>query len=225
VLAHHVPNAAMPVTQPCSDPSRYQSTRNQALRLFAERGFSRVSMRELADYLGIRPGSIYNHIESKEALLFELIEELYEELLHAARQVCRQAATPAERLHGLLEAHLRLHTSMAAHFRLAEYDSHCLGSEQQAKIRGLRACYAQQLVESVERFTGQPVGSNRRAALNGIVTLLNQLPAWIEAPQMNRPARQELLRDMALSALHGALRATQEQTAQVDASVGFGDAL
>jgi hypothetical protein len=42
---------------------------------------------------------------------------------------------------------------------------------------------------------------------------------------MNRPARQELLRDMALSALHGALRATQEQTAQVDASVGFGDAL
>jgi AcrR family transcriptional regulator len=39
----------MPATQPCSDPSRYQSTRNQALRLFAERGFSRVSMRELAD--------------------------------------------------------------------------------------------------------------------------------------------------------------------------------
>ncbi|MNR24914.1 hypothetical protein D3C85_1420300 [compost metagenome] len=80
-------------------------------------------------------------------------------------------------------------------------------------------------MESVERFTGQPAGSNRRAALNGIVTLLNQLPAWIEAPRMNTPARQELLRDMVLSALRGALRATQECTAQVDTSIGFGDAL
>lgn len=197
----------MPATLPCSDPSRYQSTRNQALRLFAERGFSRVSMRELADYLGIRPGSIYNHIESKEALLFELIEELYDELLHGARQVCRQAVTPAERLHGLLEAHLRLHASMAAHFRLAEYDSHCLTSEQQAQIRELRARYEQQLVAYVECFTGQPVGNSQRAALSGIVTLLNQLPAWVETPQLSAPARLDLLRDMVLSTLQSALRA------------------
>lgn len=205
-----MPNSAMPATQPSPDPSRYQATRNQALRLFAERGFSRVSMRELADYLGIRPGSIYNHIESKEALLFELIEELYEQLLHGARQVQRCAATPAERLHGLLEAHLRLHASMAAHFRLAEYDSHCLASEQQAQIRELRARYAQQLVESVEHFTGQPVGNSRRAAVNGIMALLNQLPAWVEAPEMHATARHELLRDMALSALHSALQATRD---------------
>ncbi|MFZ3202490.1 MAG: TetR/AcrR family transcriptional regulator [Pseudomonas sp.] len=200
----------MPATLRPPDPSRYLDTRNQALRLFAERGFSRVSMRELADYLGIRPGSIYNHIESKEALLFELIEELYEQLLHGARQLQRRAATPAERLHGLLEAHLRLHASMGAHFRLAEYDSHCLASEQQARIRELRARYEQQLLESVEHFTGQPVGNSRRAALSGIVALLNQLPAWVEAPEMNPTARHELLRDMVLSALRGALRATQD---------------
>lgn len=215
----------MPAAQRLPDPSRYQATRNQALRLFAERGFSRVSMRELADYLGIRPGSIYNHIESKEALLFELIEELYEELLHAARQVSRQAVTPLERLHGLVEAHLRLHASMSAHFRLAEYDGHCLSSEQQAHIYELRTRYAQQLVESVEGFSGQPVASNRRAALNGIVALLNQLPSWIEPARMNTPARQELLRDMVLGALHGALRGTQGQAEQAEASIGFGDAL
>jgi AcrR family transcriptional regulator len=199
----------MPATLRTPDPSRYLDTRNQALRLFAECGFSRVSMRELADYLGIRPGSIYNHIESKEALLFELIEELYEQLLHGARQLQRRAATPTERLHGLLEAHLRLHASMGAHFRLAEYDSHCLAGEQQARIRELRARYEQQLQESVEHFTGQPVSNSRRAALSGILALLNQLPAWVEAPEMNPTARHELLRDMVLSALRSALQATQ----------------
>ncbi|WP_324730696.1 TetR/AcrR family transcriptional regulator [Pseudomonas paeninsulae] len=200
----------MPATQPIPDSSRYQSTRLKALSLFASRGFSTVSMRDLAKHLGIQPGSLYNHIESKEALLFELIEELYEQLLHGARQVQRRAATPAERLHGLLEAHLRLHASMAAHFRLAEYDSHCLASEQQAHIRELRARYTQLLVECVERLTGQPAGNSRRAALNGIVALLNQLPAWVEAPEMSPTARHALLRDMVLSALGGALRAPQD---------------
>lgn len=200
----------MPATQPIPDSSRYQSTRLKALSLFASRGFSTVSMRDLAKHLGIQPGSLYNHIESKEALLFELIEELYEQLLHGARQVQRRAATPAERLHGLLEAHLWLHASMAAHFRLAEYDSHCLASEQQAHIRELRARYTQLLVECVERLTGQPAGNSRRAALNGIVALLNQLPAWVEAPEMSQTARHGLLRDMVLSALGGALRAPQD---------------
>jgi AcrR family transcriptional regulator len=200
----------MPATQPSTAPSRYQTTRSQALCLFASRGFSAVSMRDLAKHLGIRPGSLYNHIESKEALLFELIEELYEQLLHGARQVQRRAATPVERLHGLLDAHLRLHASMAAHFRLAEYDSHCLAGEQQVHIRELRARYAQQLEEIVARFTGQPLGNSRRAALSGILALLNQLPAWVEAPEMSPTARHELLRDMVLSALRSALRATQD---------------
>ncbi|WP_413038188.1 TetR/AcrR family transcriptional regulator [Pseudomonas ogarae] len=38
--------------------------RQKALELFAKCGFSRVSIRDLATYLGIKAGSIYNHIES-----------------------------------------------------------------------------------------------------------------------------------------------------------------
>ncbi|MBS7660597.1 helix-turn-helix transcriptional regulator [Pseudomonas lalucatii] len=200
----------MPATQRLADPSRYQATRSQALSLFAERGFSRVSMRDLAEHLGIKPGSIYHHIESKEALLFELIEELYEQLLHGARQLSRRAATPAEQLHGLLEAHLRLHASMGAHFRLAEYDGHCLASEQQARIGELRGRYEHLLIQGAERFGGQPLGSSRRAALSSIVSLLNQLPAWLETPGLSAPARLELLHDMVMSALRAALRAPQD---------------
>ncbi|MNQ40641.1 HTH-type transcriptional repressor KstR2 [compost metagenome] len=187
--------------------TRYQDTRLKALALFASRGFSAVSMRDLARHLGIRPGSIYNHIESKEALLFELIEELYELLLHGARQVARRAATPADQLHGLLEAHLRLHDSMSKQFRLAEYDSHCLAGEQQARIGELRGRYEQLLMDSVEQFGGQPLGSRRRAALGSIVSLLNQLPAWLDTPGLSPQARLDLLHEMVMSTLRAALRA------------------
>ena len=63
--------------------TRLETLRGKALVLFAERGFAQVGMRELALHLGMAAGSLYHHFESKEQLLFELIEELYEELLGA----------------------------------------------------------------------------------------------------------------------------------------------
>ena len=197
--------AVMPVSQRRSDPLRYQNTRLKALELFARCGFSRVSMRDLAEHLGIAAGSLYNHIESKEALLFELIEELYEELLHGAQQVSRQIAPAPARVRALVEAHLRLHGQMAAHFRLAEYESHCLNAEQQRLIGALRARYQGLLVDCIEQCHGQPLGESCRAALGGIVTLLNHLPAWVDAPRLDARARQAMLCDMALGALRGAL--------------------
>ncbi|PYY66232.1 TetR family transcriptional regulator, partial [Pseudomonas jessenii] len=143
--------------------TRYLETRHKAVELFARHGFSRVSMRDLATCLGIRAGSIYNHIDSKEALLFELIEELYEKLLDGARLVTRRKSAPTVRLHGLLEAHLRLHEHMAAHFRLAEYDLHCLSGEQQGLILTLRRRYEEHLVQTIEQLTGKPASANRRA--------------------------------------------------------------
>ena len=38
--------------------------RRQALRLFAERGYSAISMRELAEAVGVRQGALYNQQKS-----------------------------------------------------------------------------------------------------------------------------------------------------------------
>jgi AcrR family transcriptional regulator len=188
--------------------SRYLETRHKALELFARCGYSRVSMRDLAAYLGIKVGSIYNHIDSKEALLFELIEELYEQLLHGASLVNRRNSAPAVRLQGLFDAHLLLHERMGAHFRLAEYDLHCLTSEQQVLILALRRRYEDHLVRTIEQLTGAPVSVTQRVTLSSIVSLLNQLPAWIGESQASKGARRKLLNDIVMGALHGALQAT-----------------
>lgn len=66
------------LTLAVSEPDR---TLKKSADLFAERGFAQVGMRELARHLGISSGSIYHHIESKQALLGELIEDLYQTLL------------------------------------------------------------------------------------------------------------------------------------------------
>src|SRR5271169_5739472 len=54
-----------------------KTTRDRILasaeRLFAERGFERVSMPAIAKASGVTAGAIYKHFESKADLLFEVV--------------------------------------------------------------------------------------------------------------------------------------------------------
>jgi hypothetical protein len=109
---------------------------------------------------------------------------------------------------------------MGAHFRLAEYDLHCLSNEQQALILTLRRRYEEHLVDVVEQLTGKPTSATRRATLSGIVSLLNQLPAWVGEPQASKGARRKLLHDMVMSALQGALQATHAPGSELSSKPG-----
>lgn len=46
--------------------------------LFAKKGYAAVSMRDLAEAIGIKPASLYNHFESKEALWEAVLEQAYD---------------------------------------------------------------------------------------------------------------------------------------------------
>ncbi|WP_158583472.1 TetR/AcrR family transcriptional regulator [Salinisphaera sp. Q1T1-3] len=47
-----------------------------ALSLFASQGYEGTSLSQLAEAVGIRKPSLYNHIESKEALFMSLVDEV-----------------------------------------------------------------------------------------------------------------------------------------------------
>lgn len=47
----------------------------EAMRLFSEKGFAAVSMRDLADAAGIKASTIYYYYESKQALFQDMIEQ------------------------------------------------------------------------------------------------------------------------------------------------------
>lgn len=157
-------------------------------------------MRDLAACLGIGAGSLYHHVDSKDALLQELIEDLYSELLAQANQVARRFRAPESRLDALVVAHLSLHRTMAAHFLVAERDFHCLGARHQDSILSLRHRYEAHFLVPLEQLVGRPGTPALVAAARGMVVLLNQLPA-----QRHIQVDDGLMRDMALGALRGAI--------------------
>jgi AcrR family transcriptional regulator len=53
----------------------------RSLELFSEKGYRAATMRDIAAAVGVRPGAIYNHFKSKEAILETLLNDLMESAL------------------------------------------------------------------------------------------------------------------------------------------------
>jgi len=69
-----------PKTEITSDSSTKERILLAAASLFAKNGYYGVSVKDIANVVGIKPASLYNHYESKEMLwmaVLERIQELY----------------------------------------------------------------------------------------------------------------------------------------------------
>lgn len=79
----------------------------EAARLFAERGYHGTSIGDLAKALGVQKGSLYAHIDSKQDLLYEAMQE-GARAFHDALDAVPDELPPTERLRLALRAHLRV---------------------------------------------------------------------------------------------------------------------
>ncbi|MNE11885.1 hypothetical protein D3C80_1046610 [compost metagenome] len=138
--------------------------------------------------------------------MFDLIEELHEELLATLAPGPRHARNGANPLSRLIQAHWNLHRERPLQFRLAERDLCCLSETQQQQIRNLREQYELQLLKLI---APQPslVGAELKAAGHAIANLLNHLPGWLEDCQLPALQRQALMENLVVGAIERTLLA------------------
>jgi AcrR family transcriptional regulator len=65
-----------------------------AAQLFAAKGYTKTSMRDVATASGILAGSLYHHFDSKEAIAVELVEKYYADLAVAVHKFGSADADP-----------------------------------------------------------------------------------------------------------------------------------
>ncbi|RMI34278.1 TetR/AcrR family transcriptional regulator [Nocardia stercoris] len=68
--------------------------RDEAIRLFAEKGFEQTSLREVADAVGITKASLYYHYASKLDLLLAVVEPMFDDLAAVVAEAERLPWTP-----------------------------------------------------------------------------------------------------------------------------------
>lgn len=109
-----------------------------ACDLFAQRGFARTSMRDIAEALGIRAPSLYNHIKSKEEVLNRIllatIRDQYSDLI----QALSPGKTAADKVRSGIAAQVRFRSQRASAIVVAARETLELDPDIKAEFLSLR---------------------------------------------------------------------------------------
>ena len=78
---------ARAVTELASRRNRDGEILDAATTVFSQKGYSAASLQEIADRVGILKGSLYHYIDSKESLLFRILQGSHEEATKIMEEV------------------------------------------------------------------------------------------------------------------------------------------
>ena len=77
-----------------------------AAQLFKEKGYSAVTMRDMAQAMNIKAASLYNHIKSKQEILVLIIIEIAEEFTNTMLQIVNSDETTIQKLEKVIQLHI-----------------------------------------------------------------------------------------------------------------------
>lgn len=108
---------------PVKEASRTTADRilDAAEDLFAEKGYSATSLGDVADRVGIRSPSLYNHFRNKEALYQAVLERLLEEFSRPLLEMEKSEELTQDRILQWLETIVRQHHSNPNLARLLQH--------------------------------------------------------------------------------------------------------
>lgn len=130
---------AKPKTAPKAS-SRRQEILQAAGDLFSQKGYHATSMRDLAKAVRLEGGSLYAHIESKEELLFEIVNQAADAFTQMAEQIPEHLPLE-ERFRLLVLGHLQVIVRQLPHATVFFHEWKFLSSVLQERILQRRDKY------------------------------------------------------------------------------------
>jgi len=161
-------------------PTTQKAIQDAGLRLIHHHGYAAMSLRQLAGEVGLQVGSLYNHIRTKQDLLFELLHGHMESLLTALDQALAGAADPEDALRRFVAFHVEYHVTRKAEVFICYSELRSLDPDNYAIIVGLRRGYERRLIAILEQGAAQGcfrVGDAPVAAY-GILAMLTGVCTW-----------------------------------------------
>jgi AcrR family transcriptional regulator len=97
--------------------TRLDDVLDTAEQLFSEQGFKATSMRAIAARMGLKAGSLYTHVSSKDEILWEIVERVARMFTDSAERCARLDDSAHDRLRAFMRSHMRIvaeHRAMAS---------------------------------------------------------------------------------------------------------------
>ncbi|HHW07482.1 MAG TPA: TetR/AcrR family transcriptional regulator [Clostridia bacterium] len=112
-----------------------------AVKLFKERGFHQVSVRNIIKEADVSNGCFYHYFTAKDELLFAINEFIMDYVLEKAQEVLQPGKTPVEKLHGIISGFMSTFYRYNDAVVVMYQENHYLAPEYYQKMRQKRDLY------------------------------------------------------------------------------------
>ncbi|GAB3599092.1 TetR/AcrR family transcriptional regulator [Microbacterium tumbae] len=193
------------MTTPITSRDRAKAERSDALLtaaagLFAERGFSGVSLEDIGAAVGVSGPAVYRHFAGKQALLGALLVGVSGRLVVGGTEVSESATGDEERMRALIRFHVHFALGNADVIRVQDRDLAHLAEEDRAQVRKLQRTYIDLWMAALSPLRDAPADELRLRVQAGF-GLINSTPHSTRSAARGRSATASVLADMAYAAL------------------------
>ncbi|PAY22995.1 TetR family transcriptional regulator [Dietzia natronolimnaea] len=164
-----------------TEPSRRDSILAAAAEYFAEQGYHSAGMRGIADSVGIKGASLYNHFGSKEEILYAIALKMTRVPVEENLLVLDETGTPTERLTALIDVHLRHLAVNRVEHLVSLRELSALTEEHRDRVVEYRKYYQRRVRDVIAagiRAEEFGVDDPMRAAV-AILDLMNGVSWWL----------------------------------------------
>jgi len=153
-----------------------------AARLFQQRGYDATSMNDVAAALKLSKGGLYHHFQSKDEILFDLMNHAMDITEQKVIVPLRAIADPEERLRSLI----RLHVAVVLSVREREitvllHENHPLPPSLRRRINARKknyVHYVENLIAEAQRARQYKGSVTPRAAAFALLGMINWMYQW-----------------------------------------------
>lgn len=151
-----------------------------AAKLFKEKGYSAVTMRDLAAEMGIKAASLYNHINSKQDILNVIIISLAEEFTAGMKLIQSSNKNCIGKLKQIIELHVRISSQNI--YGMASLNNDWMHLEAELNYyQKLRIDYEDdfRVILKDGIISGEIIDAKPEVMMFSILTTLRSLYIWI----------------------------------------------
>lgn len=177
-----------------------------AARVFADEGFARASMAQVAAACGVSKANIYHYYPGKDALLFDILDTYLSALRDTLLSINADGKSPEDRLHAFTKATLAAYHNMDAEHLIQAEGVPLLPEEQQTVLKNYQREVVRALNGILLEIAPQAFENDKsklRATSMSVFGMLNAYAMWNKhADASKREGYADLVAELVINGSH-----------------------
>lgn len=191
--------------------AKLESILRTAAQIFAEKGYHRASIRDIARATRVSLSGLYYYFDSKEELLFLIQDHAFGTLDETLERLLEGVTDPNRKIRLLIENHLRFFIDHMAEMKVLSHESGFLTGEMHERVSLRKRRLTRRVMGILEELN--PTGQiDHRVAAFAMFGMMNWVYNWYR-PDRDVPV-ERLAEDMSRLFLRGFLQDGAEVPAE-----------